>query len=100
MALAAFKESLTADKPPPGASPPLAALWWAAKGDWSKAHEVAQEHDDRPCAWVHAYLHRIEGDHGNAAYWYRRAGQAPATGALSAEWEAIVTALLPGAESG
>src|SRR5258708_27402831 len=77
MPLAAFKDSLTADGPPPGTSPPVRALWWAAKGDWSRAHEVAQEHDALACAWVHGYLHRAEGDHGNAAYWYRRGGRTP-----------------------
>jgi hypothetical protein len=91
---AAFKSSLVADRPPRGLSAPLKALWWAARDDWAKAHEVAQEHDDAPSAWVHAYLHRVEGDDGNAAYWYRRAGRPAAKGALPAEWEAIAHALL------
>lgn len=88
-----LKASLAATKPPAGLSPPLEALWWEAKGDWTKAHEVAQAQDDRECAWVHAYLHRVEGDLSNAGYWYRRAGRAAATGSLKAEWETIVTAL-------
>ncbi len=57
-------------------SPALVALWHDAKGDWARAHEVAQDIDDATGSWVHAYLHRKEGDEGNAAYWYRKAGQA------------------------
>ncbi|MGI4828385.1 MAG: hypothetical protein ACRYFU_09390 [Janthinobacterium lividum] len=72
----------------------LLALRLDAEGDWQQAHVVAQEIEDRDGAWVHAYLHRKEGDRMNAAYWYRRAGQPVATGELSAEWEAIVRALL------
>lgn len=73
---------------------PLLALWWDAKGDWERAHEVAQEVEGRDGAWVHAYLHRKEGDLGNAGYWYRRAGQAVATGDLRDEWERMVMVLL------
>ena len=58
-----------------GPDAPLAALWWAAKGEWDKAHEIVQDEDDADAAWVHAYLHRVEGDLGNAGYWYRRAGK-------------------------
>jgi hypothetical protein len=94
MTLAALKASLAAKHPPDGLDVALVALWWAAKGDWQKAHEVAQEHDTKPCAHVHAYLHRMEGDLPNAAYWYRRAGHQPATGSLDAEWNAIATELL------
>ena len=94
MEFAAFKSSLTAARPPRGLPPPLRALWWAAHDNWTKAHEVAQAQDDKPCAWVHAYLHRVEGDAGNAAYWYRRAGRPAAKGPLPAEWEAIARALL------
>lgn len=72
----------------------LLALWWDGYGDWSKAHEIAQEVADADGAWVHAYLHRKEGDLGNAAYWYRRAGRAVATGDLRGEWEAIVGEML------
>lgn len=72
----------------------LLALWWEGHGDWSKAHEIAQEVEDADGAWVHAYLHRKEGDTGNAAYWYRRAGRTVAKGELKGEWEAIVAELL------
>lgn len=93
--LPAFSKTLSAATPPASLAAPLAALWWAAKDEWAKAHEIAQEHEgDQACDWVHAYLHRVEGDLGNAGYWYRRAGKTPATGALKAEWEAMVASLL------
>ncbi len=70
------------------------ALWWAARADWTQAHKVAQVDDGAPAAWVHAYLHRVEGDPENAAYWYARAGKPVATTSLDDEWQAIATALL------
>ena len=73
---------------------PLLALWWDAKGDWNKAHKVAQEVEAADGAWVHAYLHRKEGDQGNAAYWYRRSGRPLAKGDLQDEWERIVEEML------
>ncbi|SNT41981.1 hypothetical protein SAMN05421770_11313 [Granulicella rosea] len=74
----------------------LRALWLAGRGDWGPAHEIAQADDSREGAWVHAYLHRMEGDAANAGYWYRRAGRPAQTGNLHAEWEAIVEELLRG----
>jgi hypothetical protein len=65
-----------------------------ARGDWDSAHQIAQDDDSRDGAWVHAYLHRKEGDAGNAAYWYRRAAQPVASGALDEEWRSIANALL------
>ena len=79
---------------PPAVGPLLRALWHEARGEWDAAHRIAQDVDDNSAAWVHAYLHRREGDLGNAAYWYRRAGQPVATDSLAAEWNRIVTALL------
>lgn len=73
--------------------PTLAALWWDARGDWSRAHEAAQSVDTAESAWVHAYLHRKEGDLSNADYWYRRAGRRRPSGTLEAEWAEIVAAL-------
>ena len=93
MTLEEFKATLSQGEPP-GAAPLLRALWHDARGDWDGAHRVAQDVDDKSGAWVHAYLHRKEGDLGNAAYWYQRAGQAIATDSLDAEWERIVVALL------
>jgi hypothetical protein len=92
--LQAFRDSLRADAPPAGLSPALEALWQAAKGDWHAAHALAQAQDDADGAWVHAYLHRVEGDLANAGYWYRRAGRRAADGPLPEEWTAIVGALL------
>jgi hypothetical protein len=89
-----FKASLSGASPAPQLDAPLAALWWAAKGDWDQAHKIVQDEDTRDAAWVHAYLHRVEGDLGNAAYWYRRAEKAEASGSLQAEWETMLSALL------
>jgi hypothetical protein len=89
-----FRASLSGDAPAANLDTPLVALWWAAKGNWDKAHSVAQDEETSEAAWVHAYLHRVEGDIGNAGYWYRQAGKPVATGPLEAEWEAIVQVLL------
>ena len=89
-----FRASLSGEAHAPNLDAPLAAMWWAAKGDWNKAHAIAQDEDTSDAAWVHAYLHRVEGDIGNAGYWYRQAGKPVATGALEAEWEEIVGVLL------
>ena len=91
---AQFKASLTAGAPQQQLSHALQALWYDAQGDWATAHEHAQAQEDTTGAWVHAYLHRKEGDLANAAYWYRRAGQPVANGALEAEWDSLVIALL------
>lgn len=72
---------------------PLLALQLDAAGDWHGAHEAAQSGNDRNSAWVHAYLHRKEGDRANAEYWYRRAGQPSYNGSLTEEWQQIVDAL-------
>ncbi len=91
--MAAYIGSLDGAAPPPDLSAPLAALWWAAKGDWDQAHRIVQDESSREAAWVHAYLHRVEGDLGNAGYWYRQAGRPVATDSLEAEWQRIVDAL-------
>jgi hypothetical protein len=94
MTPADFKRSLDRDQPPPGASSPLRALWWVKRGDWDKAHAIVMDADDPDSAWVHAHLHRAEGDIGNADYWYRQARRRAAIGSLDDEWDAIVAALL------
>lgn len=94
MTLTSFKASLTQPSPPTALTPPLQALWHEARGEWHRAHETVQELDTPAAAWVHGYLHRKEGDAGNARYWYRRAGQPDARVPLDVEWEAIVAALL------
>jgi len=93
MTLDEFKATLSSGAPP-AVTPLLVALWHDARGEWDAAHTVAQDIDDRSGAWVHAYLHRKEGDPGNAAYWYDRAGQPVATDSLDAEWTRIAAALL------
>ncbi len=72
----------------------LLALWWDAKGEWDKAHGIAQDVAGPDGAWVHAYLHRKEGELGNAAYWYGRAGRNVAMGDSRLEWEGIVREML------
>jgi hypothetical protein len=86
-------ETLQQNHPPPNYSVCLQALWYDAKGDWSAAHELINDLSDIPSAWVHAYLHRKEGDSGNAAYWYRRAGKSYPDLSLEDEWSAIVSEL-------
>jgi hypothetical protein len=89
-----FKRSVAQANPPAGLSPALAALWWAAKDDWQRAHRLVMSESGADCAWVHAYLHREEGDLDNARYWYRQARREPAQGELAAEWALIAAALL------
>lgn len=94
MNVADFIASLDGAAPAPELSAPLAGLWWAAKGDWDRAHKIVQDESSREAAWVHAYLHRVEGNLGNAGYWYRQAGQVAAKDSLEAEWERIAATLL------
>jgi hypothetical protein len=89
-----FRKTLSDSSPPSSLPPLLRALWHDARGEWDEAHRVAQDIDNAEGAWVHAYLHRKEGDAANAAYWYRRARQPVAGNSLESEWEAIVQALL------
>jgi hypothetical protein len=96
VSMAGLKATLGNAKPADGLAPPLAALWWAAKGDWDAAHKIVMNEDTKDAAWVHAYLHRLEGDLSNAGYWYRRAGKPAANDALDAEWQRIVDALEEG----
>jgi hypothetical protein len=96
----AFIASLdAADAPPAGLGRALGALWVDARGDWEQAHRLAQSARGADGAWVHAYLHRKEGDLANASYWYRRAGRAVSGAALGDEWAEIVRALLAGARA-
>jgi hypothetical protein len=95
MTLNQFNESADSDpKPPEGLDLTLQALWWDAKGDWDKAHRLAQDDSNPNASWVHAYLHRKEGDESNAAYWYARAVKPVANGSLPAERDRIVETLL------
>jgi hypothetical protein len=94
MTLGEFKDTLSKSRPPAGLAPALAALWWAGNDKWDKAHAIVMDDSGRDCAWVHAYLHRVEGDLGNAGYWYRQAQRPVATQSIAAEWDAIAKALL------
>jgi hypothetical protein len=82
MTLEEYRQTLAAASPP-SVPPLLQALWHDAKGDWDQAHQLAQDVSGADGAWVHAYLHRKEGDLSNARYWYRQAGAAEATDALA-----------------
>jgi hypothetical protein len=94
MTLNEFRQSLSQAAPPPGLARALAGLWWDAKGEWTRAHECAQQDEGPSGSWVHAYLHRKEGDQDNAGYWYGGAHRAVCQEALDAEWLSIVQALL------
>jgi len=83
-----------ADASPPDAAPLVVALWHDRRGAWEQAHRIAQDLDGRDAEWVHAYLHRKEGDLSNARYWYRRANVPEANDSLDAEWKRLVTTLL------
>ena len=96
MTLEAFKLTMSQDHPPAGISKLLEALWFEAKDDWERAHNIAQDISSSDGSWIHAYLHRVEGDHGNAAYWYHRAGKPVPRVSLHEEWEEIARELLGG----
>jgi len=90
----AFRQSLGEQNPPASLTPLLMAMWYEGRGDWHSAHEIAQDVHSRDGSWIHAYLHRKEGDLGNAGYWYNRAGRSTPTDHLEEEWESIVRELL------
>jgi len=94
MDLNEFKSRLKDPSPPENLKPVLQALWHEARGDWDRAHKIVQELPDPPAAWVHAYLHRKEGDLSNARYWYSRAGRPESSSSLEEEWEEIAGELL------
>ncbi len=96
MTLDDLKASLADATPPASLSTEARALWHDFRGDWEAAHRLVQDLETRDAAWVHAYLHRKEGDADNARYWYRRAGQPVFTGTLEAEGDHIASALIEG----
>jgi hypothetical protein len=94
MTLDQLRASLHQPGPPANLPRLLPALWWEAQGDWNQAHEIAQAEQTPDAAWVHAFLHRKEGDTSNAAYWYRQAGQPHCKLPLDNEWDQIASAPL------
>ena len=94
MNLQDFENTLKQSKPPAELSPLLKALWFDAQGDWEYAHELAQDVNTTGGSWIHAYLHRKEGDRSNAQYWYHRAGKKMPAVSLEQEWKELVTAFL------
>lgn len=94
MTLQEFKESTAAKKLPEGLTVTLQALWHDTQGDWDKAHQLAQSVNAPDGAWVHAYLHRKEGDLANASYWYSRASKQVPEISLEEEWQEIAADLL------
>jgi hypothetical protein len=91
-----FKSTLANDAPPAGIPASLAAMWYDGKNDWEQAHAIAQDLPAKEGSWVHAYLHRKEGDTSNANYWYNRAGRSMPDYSLEKEWEEMVKVLLHG----
>src|SRR5688500_14477576 len=94
MTLEEFRSSLSQSHPPEGISKLLQALWYEGKNEWEKAHNIAQDISSSDGSWMHAYLHRVEGDHSNATYWYHRAGKPVPRISLREEWEEIARELL------
>jgi phage major head subunit gpT-like protein len=94
MTFEAFTSSLTEPQPPASLPKTLQALWYDGKNAWDTAHDIAQDIGSPDGSWIHAYLHRKEGDTGNAGYWYRRAGKPMPSVSLQREWEQIVRELL------
>ena len=89
-----FQQSISQPSPPADISVYLLALWYDAHGDWDTAHRMIDHLEDNTACWVHAYLHRKEGDTGNAGYWYHKANKKMPAISLQQEWETIVKALL------
>lgn len=89
-----FKSTLHDESPPPGLSPLQRALWEDGRGNWEGAHALVQDEGSAEAAWIHAYLHRKEGDLANADYWYRRCNRSVCEDRLEEEWEHITRALL------
>jgi hypothetical protein len=85
---------LDAVYPPSGLDEYLSALWYDAKGNWEDAHKIIQDIPGAKASRIHGYLHRKEGDSGNAAYWYAKAGEPMPRTALAKEWEDILVKLL------
>jgi hypothetical protein len=97
MTVEEFRASLTGAEPPMELPVTVQALWWDAKGDWARAHNLVNDLETPDAMAVHAYLHRKEGEAWNADYWYRRAGRQFHRPELDDEWFALAEALVAGA---
>ncbi len=86
MTLNEFKNSPS----PSNLSVELQSLWHDGRGDWDQSHNVIQDVNGKNAAWIHAYLHRKEGDLSNAQYWYNRAGRSMPNVSLEEEWGSLV----------
>jgi hypothetical protein len=89
-----FIETVASRQPPGDLSDALTSLWWDKKGDWERAHSIAQQIPTVQGSAVHAYLHREEGVIWNADYWYRRAGRQRPHTPLEEEWRTLVEEML------
>lgn len=94
MDLDLFKNSLNSNEPPDSISVYMKALWYDGKGDWERAHQLIQDLNDKNACWIHAYLHRKEGDSWNADYWYAKANRNRPKVDLQTEWEQLCEALI------
>jgi hypothetical protein len=94
MTIKEFRDSLSQSQPPSSVNALLQSLWFDGHGDWDRSHDIAQDIHTKEGSWIHAYLHRKEGDEGNAGYWYARAGKPFCKKTLSEEWDELVTAFL------
>jgi len=94
MTFTEFKQSLGDNNPPAGINKLLQSLWYDAKDNWDKAHDIAQDISTADGSLLHAYLHRVEGDDWNAGYWYDRAGESRFAGSLDEEWQTLVKRFL------
>ena len=89
-----FKESIKQKEPPDNLNGVELALWYAVKGNWDMAHNIAQEIHSEAASWIHAYLHRQEGDIENAHYWYRRSEKEAYSGSLEIELDDIIKSII------
>jgi hypothetical protein len=94
MTAAQFKQSLSDNLPPAGISVYLQSLWFDGKNNWEESHTIIQDVEDETAAWIHAYLHRKEGDVWNANYWYTKAGKRMPGYSLQQEWDELLDALI------
>ena len=89
-----FESTLNQNLPSKEWPDALQSLWFDAKGDWEASHDIAQDLQSQMGSWIHAYLHRKEGDKWNAGYWYRRANKPFPEYSLDEELRVLVKANL------